>query len=542
MPLTVIDIERRKRWRIGLLFTILLSLYFFTALALYGLIVLVTLPFRFAAESSCRSPYVPFAVIIIGALAITSIHFWISISTVLGSVVRTLKAGKPDPEDVVHQRLLNVTQEVRLLTKLQKMECLVIPSLSLNALAAADLKGNAVIAITEGLMSRLSRPQLEAVIAHEVYHIISRDCIETTIATSFFGIYASLMDQLRSWSDDGRQTLYQPDFFAFFALLNLSNLLSMFISREREYRADAAAVRMTKNPIALAEALHIISRNWSGGGMISSGLEMLCITSPVDSRDESEGWLADLLSTHPPMKKRIHAILRYAHRTYDDFVAILDQPDEADESNRGGSSGSYYALDNKQQWQGPFSLAQLSAMPWLTARTWLSGEDGRPAFRAADCEFITGALSLRMGSASGYICPNCSQPLQKIEYEGTQVHQCVSCGGTLVENDKIPRIIARQEKKCTDRVKALAGAVLRDNQRAMTISKVTGRDTRQKAGNRCQKCGNVMFRTFYSGAYLIEIDRCNMCRITWFDADELEMLQCLIENKITGTLSDHTEG
>ncbi|NJD55733.1 MAG: hypothetical protein FIA94_04920 [Nitrospirae bacterium] len=539
MPLTVIDIERRSRWRIGLLFAFLVSLYIFTALALYGLIFIVLMPFRFAAEG-LSSSYAPFVVIVVGALATAFIHFWISASTVLGSVARTLKAVKPDPEDIVHQRLLNVMQEVQLLTNRRRVECLVIPSLSLNALAAADMKGNAVIAITEGLVSRLSRPQLEAVIAHEAYHVISGDCLESSIATSLFGVYASLIDQLKSWSADDRPTLYQPDFFAFFALLNLSSLLSMFISREREYRADAAAVRMTKNPIALAEALHIISRNWNGGGMISSGLEMLCITSPAESRDGSEGWLADLFSTHPPMIKRIRTVLQYAHRTYGDFAALQDRPDAAVEGDAGAPT-QYYALDRKQQWQGPFNAADLTAIPWLTPRTWISGEAGSPAFRAADSELISSALSLRMVSPSGYTCPNCSQPLKMIEYEGTQVHQCHSCGGTLVENDKIPRIIARREKRCTDRVKSLATAVLRDNQRTATISKVTGRDSRQKTGNRCRKCGNVMFRTFYSGAYLIEIDRCNMCRTTWFEADELEMLQCLIENKITGSLTDRAE-
>jgi Zn-finger nucleic acid-binding protein len=45
-----------------------------------------------------------------------------------------------------------------------------------------------------------------------------------------------------------------------------------------------------------------------------------------------------------------------------------------------------------------------------------------------------------------------------------------------------------------------------------------------------------MLRTFYSLAYLIEIDRCNVCNITWFDADELEMLQCVIENKMTAQI------
>jgi Zn-finger nucleic acid-binding protein len=45
-----------------------------------------------------------------------------------------------------------------------------------------------------------------------------------------------------------------------------------------------------------------------------------------------------------------------------------------------------------------------------------------------------------------------------------------------------------------------------------------------------------MLRSFYSYAFLIELDKCSICRITWFDADELEMLQCLIENKVTAAL------
>jgi len=43
-----------------------------------------------------------------------------------------------------------------------------------------------------------------------------------------------------------------------------------------------------------------------------------------------------------------------------------------------------------------------------------------------------------------------------------------------------------------------------------------------------------MYRGFYSGAYLIEIDRCSFCGITWFGQDELQMLQCLIELKPLG--------
>ncbi len=79
----------------------------------------------------------------------------------------------------------------------------------------------------------------------------------------------------------------------------------------------------------------------------------------------------------------------------------------------------------------------------------------------------------------------------------------------------------------------LARAVVTDNQRKKTAAKVEGAKPVYKSGMNCSKCGNPMFRTFYSLAYLIEIDRCGVCRLTWFDRDELEMLQCLLDNKVT---------
>ena len=106
----------------------------------------------------------------------------------------------------------------------------------------------------------------------------------------------------------------------------------------------------------------------------------------------------------------------------------------------------------------------------------------------------------------------------------------------MVESVKIPRIIARREQECTERIASLAKAVITDNQRKLSLKRL------KRAGNvstpllGCAQCHNPMMRTFYSLAYLIEIDRCGYCGLTWFDADELEMLQCLIENRIMATL------
>ena len=538
MPLTVIDIERRTRWRIGLLYAVLLVMYLFMALAIYAGLIMLFFPVAFVWSGPSAFAPAHLAVIIAGVTAISGLHFWFSASTVIRSVVRTLGAVTPDPDDEIHRRLLNVMDEVQIMADRKRITCMVIPSLSLNALAASDLKGEAIIAITEGLLSRLSRPQLEAVVAHEAYHILSGDCVESTIATSFFGMYASFIEQLESWAEEDRPPSFHPAFLSLQGLLGLSNLLSMFISREREYRADAAAVRMTRDPVAMAEALHLVSRNWTGSGMISSGLEMLCIVSPEpDSYEKSESWVVNLLATHPPMRKRIRMILKYAHSTIQAFEK--KQEEKAVAGVTAESEGQdYFALDGKQQWQGPFSVAELCTSPWVTPQTWISNGDRQALSRASEIESVCSILNIRAaGAISAYACPSCKRSLRKVEYENTQVHQCSSCGGTLVENDKIPRIIARREKGCTERLKALAGAVVHDNQRAMTLRHLKKTGTRKMTGHTCSKCNNVMFRTFYSGAYLIEIDRCNICRLTWFDADELEMLQCLIENKITGRTS-----
>jgi Zn-finger nucleic acid-binding protein len=48
----------------------------------------------------------------------------------------------------------------------------------------------------------------------------------------------------------------------------------------------------------------------------------------------------------------------------------------------------------------------------------------------------------------------------------------------------------------------------------------------------CPKCKNPMHRGFYSLNYLVEVDRCSGCGVTWFDRDELEMLQCMIEHRL----------
>jgi heat shock protein HtpX len=540
MPLTYIDIERQKTWRIGIFFLILLFMYFCVTFALLQGIVLFVFPFAFMKTGGILLSGKPLylAAIFGSALFMAAIHFWFSASDAVQAVMKNLGAIVPDREDGMHKRLLNIMDEIHVVTGNRRtIQCMVIPSLSMNALAVADLKGNAAIGITEGLLSRLSRDQTEAVLAHEAYHILSGDCMEASVATSLFGMYAAMIEKLRNLGEDDSPGLH-PAFFLFWLLLKLSQLLSLFISREREYRADAAAVRMTRNPLSLAEALHLISRNWMGSSVIGSGLEMLCIMNlKDDASNGSEGFWSDLMSTHPPSGKRIDILLRMARKSIGD---LEKQAEKAPDISPGAPGQRFFVLNQEKKWAGPFNAAELAALPWFSPRSWILRESGKDVRRAAeDTEaqaVFTSVSAQTSGTISKYHCPLCKQFLIEQPYEKTRVYVCRYCNGVLVDSLKIPRIIARREQECTKRIASLAKAVINDNQRKLLLKNMKGFRTFSKPLLNCPQCRNPMMRTFYSLAYLIEIDRCGYCGITWFEADELEMLQCLIENRIMATL------
>lgn len=535
MPITFIDIERRKTWRIYLFFLVLLLVYIGVILSISLFFLGITLAF---------TPKMLVFTILASIMA-AGIHFWFSAYNTVDSVVRILSAQPPDPTDEIHKVFLNIVEEIHVVTGGKRtIRPAVIPSLSLNALAAADLKGNALIAITEGLLSRLTRPQIEAVVAHEAHHVLSGDCLETTVAASLFGTFSAAVERVSFISRN--RVLSVPAFVFAWLLLQTAYLVNMLISREREYRADAASVRMTRNPVALAEALHLLFRSWRGAGFIGSGLEMLCIVNPkTTALDETDGFLADLLSTHPPLRKRIDILLRMAR------VSIQEL--DAKANRRFGEKHAvaaplYHAQNPQQQWEGPFTLAELAAMPWFGPLTWVVSANSPAAERAWKNPDINAIFLSRLNKEQrvqqDMICPACGQPLVLSAYEGTQVSQCRFCAGILVDTDKIYRIIARtgRQQPCTHRIESLARALLQKNY-GVSMERALRNTSKNTAPLiPCPKCKNNMYRGFYSLSQPIEVDRCSFCGITWFDKNELEMLQCIIANRLTSSAESGITG
>jgi hypothetical protein len=95
-----------------------------------------------------------------------------------------------------------------------------------------------------------------------------------------------------------------------------------------------------------------------------------------------------------------------------------------------------------------------------------------------------------------------------------------------VDRDALPRIIVRREKGFTEHVVHLAEVLGRDSAAKHPGMKLL-LDT--ACPRLCAKCGRPMVHRLYSYAYHIEIDECQRCNMIWFDPEELEVLQCLIE-------------
>src|SRR3989338_6921336 len=121
------------------------------------------------------------------------LHWSATVHNLIPKICKALFAQPLNPKDTYHQVFKNVIDEVSVATGGRKIEGVVIATNAMNAFALSDFRGRAVIGVTEGLLSRLSRAQLEAVIGHEAAHIISGDCLPTTVTSSLFQLYSAIL-------------------------------------------------------------------------------------------------------------------------------------------------------------------------------------------------------------------------------------------------------------------------------------------------------------------------------------------------------------
>jgi len=185
----------------------------------------------------------------------------------------------------------------------------VIDSPALNAFATGRDPDHATICVTTGLLSKLNRTQLEAVIAHELSHIKNYDIRLMMIVSILVG---SLSILIRTTSRRSSSSNRKNNLSGIFALIGIvllifspliAKLIQLAISRRREYLADASAVKLTRQPQGLISALQIISQDPNILHSASTATASLYIANPFKKNK-----IASLFSTHPPIENRIAAL------------------------------------------------------------------------------------------------------------------------------------------------------------------------------------------------------------------------------------------
>jgi len=190
---------------------------------------------------------------------------------------------------------------------------------SLNAFATGRDPKHASLALTKGIIQRLERVELEGVIAHELSHIENRDIrlmLITVAGISFFTFVGEIL--LRSSFSRSNRSNQKGKGQLILLLLGLvfmiygyvmAPLLRLAVSRTREYQADATAALMTRHPKALASALRKISSDSRVEALDAHpSMAAMCIANPL-SKMQLFSWMSGLLATHPPIEKRIAALL-----------------------------------------------------------------------------------------------------------------------------------------------------------------------------------------------------------------------------------------
>ena len=189
-----------------------------------------------------------------------------------------------------------------------------------NAFATGRNPKHAVVAVTEGLLEKLDRSELEGVLAHELSHVGNRDMLLSTVVVVLVGFISIISDMfLRSafWGGLGRRDDREGGqagailMIVGIALSILAPIAAMLIqlaiSRKREFLADSSGALLTRYPEGLASALQKISSDSTPMRVANNTTAHLWLDDPFKGQKKTS-WLRKLFMTHPPVEERIKCL------------------------------------------------------------------------------------------------------------------------------------------------------------------------------------------------------------------------------------------
>ena len=258
-----------------------------------------------ALAASWLAGTIPLAFIVAG--------IWFTISYFGSQAMIDMMTGARKVERKSEPDLYNLLENLAISRGLRTPTLRVINDDSLNAYATGLHEGQYSVTVTRGLMNTLDRDEIEAVLAHELTHVINKDVRTMVIASIFAGILSVIAELVvrglffsRGGSRDNKNA--GPLILIGIAIaavgFALALVVRMMLSRTREFVADAGAVELTKNPDAMISAL----RKVEGRSSIKGPDEVQQLF--LDNQPDGVGF-EGLFASHPPIQKRIDALVKF---------------------------------------------------------------------------------------------------------------------------------------------------------------------------------------------------------------------------------------
>ncbi len=248
------------------------------------------------------------------ALIVGTIYIAVTYNRSVDTVLRAAEAREPDTDDRAERLFVNRVEEMSIAAGLPMPKVYVQDSKDPNAFAAGKNPEEAVICVTKGGLEIWDQEELEGVMAHEMAHIANRDILLQTVTVGVVGAIAMLSEiLLRSlWFTGGSGSkkggggaiALVIGILALILAPILSRMVYLAMSRNREYLADATAVRFTRNSEGLAQALEKLRDDLPDDPQGSKTVASLYLGNPFKRNIDA----TSLFSTHPPLNERIRRI------------------------------------------------------------------------------------------------------------------------------------------------------------------------------------------------------------------------------------------
>ncbi len=245
-----------------------------------------------------------------------------------GTTVAEGLGGKrlfPDTQDPTQRQLLNIVEEMAIASGIPVPPVFFLENEdSINAFAAGYSPSDAVLGVTRGCAEKLTRDELQGVIAHEFSHVLNGDMrisirlIGILHGILLIGLLGQIIFRVCAYGGSRRNSKSESNGIVFACIVAglalivigfigtiFGNLIKAAISRQREFLADASAVQFTRNPQGIAGALKQIGAVVRGSHLQAPGAAE---ASHMYFSKGLKGGLFNLWSTHPPLETRIRAI------------------------------------------------------------------------------------------------------------------------------------------------------------------------------------------------------------------------------------------